>query len=82
MKKFLAMFLLSLAGTALAEVPFEKVDTDQDGNITQEELQTAIAAGIDRDKFLDEIDWAQDDGDQNGSLSRIEYAEAIQQIKD
>lgn len=82
MKKFVMVLLLPLAGPVFAQVPFDKIDTNQDGMISPDELQNAIASGMDDDGFLAEINWEADDADGNGSLSSSEYDQAIVNIKD
>lgn len=59
-----ALLIFGFAGTALAQgLPsFEEVDTNNDGQISQEE-----AAAIEG------LDFATADADQNGSLSIEEY---------
>lgn len=69
MKKLLGLFALGFSALALAQgnPPFEEVDSNQDGNISQEEA--AVVEGL---------DFATADANQDGQLSREEY-EALSQ---
>jgi hypothetical protein len=63
MKRYSTLLLLGVAGIAFAQMPpFEDVDANSDGQISQQE-----AAAIEG------FDFAAHDTDQNGTLSRAEY---------
>jgi hypothetical protein len=59
---------MAVAGVAVAtDAPkFEEVDTNKDGRLTQEEAAS-----------VPELDFAAADMNQDGLLSRAEYAQAI-----
>ena len=73
-KLFLAPFLLAFfSGAAIAQgsspPPFDQVDADGDGNVSQQELQDANVQGVDVTSA---------DQDQDGVLGRDEYEQATQ----
>lgn len=70
MKYYVSLTALVLSAAALAQgsLPaFEEVDADGDGTISQQEAQA-----------VEGLDFSQADTNQDGSLSRAEYAAAAQ----